>query len=196
MALIYRILVLLFLVFHKLRIKQTARFGNPFGLQTSLVFYGLVLQRTRFLHMYKSTYSDYAANKTDAEAIVCRSATGEDVRLTRADFESDEEFQRWKGWSDADYKQSERRDRAYNDRRLSLAAASRTTGCRSSALRGATLRRSSTRRSAVKPSASGSWPPIRASCWFSSAVNIAASASPCSCTSARYATPRQDCWRS
>ena len=196
MALIYRILVLLFLVFHKLRIKQTARFGNPFGLQTSLVFYGLVLQRTRFLHMYKSTYSDYVADKTDAEAIVCRSATGEDVRLTRADFESDEEFQRWKGWSDADYKQSERRDRAYNDRRLSLAAASRTTGCRSSALRGATLRRSSTRRSAVKPSASGSWPSIRASCWFSSAASIAASASPCSCTSARYATPRQDCWRS
>lgn len=73
--------------------------------------------------MYKNTYSDYAANKTDAEAIVCRSATGEDVRLTRADFESDEEFQRWKGWSDADYKQSERRDRAYSDRRLSLTAA-------------------------------------------------------------------------
>ena len=68
-------------------------------------------------------YSDYVANKTDAEAIVCRSATGEDVCLTRADFESDEEFQRWKGWSAADYKQSERRDRAYNDRRLSLAAA-------------------------------------------------------------------------
>ena len=68
-------------------------------------------------------YSDYVANKTDAEAIVCRSATGEDVRLTRADFESEEEFLKWKGWSDADYKQSERRDRAYNDRRLSLAAA-------------------------------------------------------------------------
>lgn len=73
--------------------------------------------------MYNNTYSDYAANKTDAEAIVCRSATGEDVRLTRADFESEEEFLKWKGWSDADYKQSERRDRAYNDRRLSLAAA-------------------------------------------------------------------------
>lgn len=73
--------------------------------------------------MYNNTYSDYAANKTDAEAIVCRSATGEDVRLTRADFESEEEFLKWKDWSDADYKQSERRDRAYNDRRLSLAAA-------------------------------------------------------------------------
>ena len=67
--------------------------------------------------MYKNTYSDYAANKTDAEAIVCRSATGEDVRLTRADFESDEEFQRWKGWSDADYKQSERQT-AFIDCRL------------------------------------------------------------------------------
>lgn len=73
--------------------------------------------------MYNNTYSDYAANKTDAQAIVCRSATGEDVRLTRADFESEEEFLKWKDWSDADYKQSERRDRAYNDRRLSLAAA-------------------------------------------------------------------------
>ena len=79
-------------------------------------------KQRRFLHMHNK-YSDYVANKTDAEAIVCRSVTGEDVRLTRADFESDEEFQRWKGWSDADYKQSERRDRAYNDRRLSLAAA-------------------------------------------------------------------------
>ena len=46
MALKYRILVLLFLLFHKLRIKQTARFGNPFRLQTSLILYGLVLQRT------------------------------------------------------------------------------------------------------------------------------------------------------
>ncbi len=68
-------------------------------------------------------YSDYVANKTDTEAIVCRSATGEDVRLTRADFDSDEEFQKWKLWSDADYKESERRDRAYSDRRLSLSAA-------------------------------------------------------------------------
>ena len=37
-ALIYPILVLLFFFSHKLRVKQRARFGNPFGLQTSLVF--------------------------------------------------------------------------------------------------------------------------------------------------------------
>ena len=67
--------------------------------------------------------SDYMTNKTDTEAIVCRSATGKDVRLTQADFESEEEFRKWKDWSDADYKESERRDRAYSDRRLSLSAA-------------------------------------------------------------------------
>ena len=48
--------------------------------------------------------SDYMTNKTDTEAIVCRSATGKDVRLTQADFESEEEFRKWKDWSDADYK--------------------------------------------------------------------------------------------
>lgn len=70
-----------------------------------------------------NSYSDYSANKSDIDAIVYRSVTGNNVRLTRADFESDEEFQKWKSWSDVDYKQSERRDRAYNDRRLSLSAA-------------------------------------------------------------------------
>lgn len=37
---IYGTLVLLFLWLHKLRIKQRARFGDPFGLQTSLIFMG------------------------------------------------------------------------------------------------------------------------------------------------------------
>ncbi len=41
MALAYRILVLLYYCFHTLRIKQRARFGNPFGLQISLIFWGL-----------------------------------------------------------------------------------------------------------------------------------------------------------
>ena len=40
LPLIYGTLVLLFLWLHKLRIRQQARFGNPFGLQTSLVFMG------------------------------------------------------------------------------------------------------------------------------------------------------------
>lgn len=70
-----------------------------------------------------STNSDYAVNKNDPEAIVCRSVTGGNVRLTHEDFASDEEFEKWKHWSDNDYKKSESRDRAFNDRKRSLAAA-------------------------------------------------------------------------
>lgn len=51
-----------------------------------------------------STNSDYAVNKNDPEAIVCRSVTGGNVRLTHEDFASDEEFEKWKHWSDNDYK--------------------------------------------------------------------------------------------
>ena len=49
------------------------------------------------------TQSDYALNKIDKTAIVCPSVTGEHVRLTREDFSSEEEFLRWKSWSDDDY---------------------------------------------------------------------------------------------
>ena len=69
------------------------------------------------------TASDYAINKLDPDAIVYRCATGEAVRITRTDFDSDEEFEIWKSWSDADYHETERRDRAYNDRRTAIAAA-------------------------------------------------------------------------
>ena len=37
--------------------------------------------------------SDYALNKKDPDAIVCKSATGIHIRLTRADFSSAEEFE-------------------------------------------------------------------------------------------------------
>ena len=49
------------------------------------------------------THSDYALNKLDGEAIVCPCADGEHIRLTREDFSSEEEFARWKAWSDEDY---------------------------------------------------------------------------------------------
>ncbi len=49
------------------------------------------------------TKSDFALNKFDRDAIVCRSVTGVHIRLTRADFASEEEFLRWKVWSDGDY---------------------------------------------------------------------------------------------
>ena len=43
-----------------------------------------------------NTNSDYAINKLDTEAIVCRTVSGEVVRITRDDFASDEEFKIWK----------------------------------------------------------------------------------------------------
>lgn len=49
------------------------------------------------------TQSDYALNKVDKASIVCPSVTGEHIRLTREDFASEEEFERWKNWSDDDY---------------------------------------------------------------------------------------------
>ena len=51
--------------------------------------------------------NDVARNKKRADAIVYAGATDE-VVLTQSDFESEEEFRRWKAWSDADYKQTEK----------------------------------------------------------------------------------------
>ena len=46
--------------------------------------------------------SDYALNKQDQDSIIYISVNGR-IRLTRADFSSEEEFLKWKAWSDADY---------------------------------------------------------------------------------------------
>ena len=63
--------------------------------------------------------SDYALNKLDREAIVCKTACGAYVRLTEADFSSREEFLRWKEISDQDYHDTETRQRE-DDHCLSL----------------------------------------------------------------------------
>ena len=47
--------------------------------------------------------NDYFINKREADSIVCKSVTGTYIRLTREDFSSEEEFQKWKEWSDKDY---------------------------------------------------------------------------------------------
>ena len=64
-----------------------------------------------------NTNSDYVINKLDTDAIVCRSVTGPLLRITREDFSSDEEFEKWKLWSDTNYHETELRDRAYSDRK-------------------------------------------------------------------------------
>ena len=48
--------------------------------------------------------SIYALNKKDPNAIVYMDANEVIVRLTREDFASEEEFLKWKSWSDGNYR--------------------------------------------------------------------------------------------
>lgn len=64
--------------------------------------------------------SDFALNKLDREAIVCKSVTGVHTRLTCEDFTSKEEFEEWKEWSDSDYKKTESKGRDFYDNCISL----------------------------------------------------------------------------
>lgn len=64
--------------------------------------------------------SDFALNKFDQDAIVCRSVTGVHIRLTREDFASEEEFLRWKVWSDGDYYDTEKDGRGFYDNGIPL----------------------------------------------------------------------------
>ena len=64
--------------------------------------------------------SDYAQNKMDPEAIVYIDPWGTLVRLTLEDFASREEFQRWKEWSDNDYRKTDNADALFAKRTLSL----------------------------------------------------------------------------
>lgn len=47
--------------------------------------------------------SDYVLNRKDVTAIVYIDADKYIIRLTCEDFSSEEEFLRWKNWSDANY---------------------------------------------------------------------------------------------
>lgn len=57
--------------------------------------------------------SDYALNKKDPDAIVFKTAAGVFVRLHREDFSSEEEFHKWKAWSDEDYHTRDIENNAY-----------------------------------------------------------------------------------
>ena len=75
--------------------------------------------------MYRKK-SDYALNKIDPDAIVYRDANGEIVRLTREDFQSAEEFLRWKKWSDENYHADEKKETIGNQHTVPLSAVSET----------------------------------------------------------------------
>lgn len=64
--------------------------------------------------------SDFALNKKDPDAIVCKSSTGIHIRLTRLDFASPEEFEKWKRWSDEDYHSMEKADHVYSNHTVSV----------------------------------------------------------------------------
>lgn len=64
--------------------------------------------------------SDYARNKRQKDAIVYSIVTGIDVLLTCEDFSSEDEFLRWKAWSDEDYMTTEREGRGFYDNCFTL----------------------------------------------------------------------------
>ena len=64
--------------------------------------------------------SDYAKNKRNADSIIYTDANEEEIRLTRDDFESEEEFRKWKVWSDGQYHETEKSGRSYQDHKLPL----------------------------------------------------------------------------
>lgn len=72
--------------------------------------------------------SDYALNKTDPDAIVFKTATGAYIRLHREDFSSEEEFDRWKGWSDEDYRVVDVQNNVYTKQTVSLEVVPEQTG--------------------------------------------------------------------
>lgn len=72
--------------------------------------------------------SDYALNKTDPDAIVFKTATGAYIRLHREDFSSEEEFARWKGWSDEDYRVVDVQNNAYTKQTVTLEGISEQVG--------------------------------------------------------------------
>lgn len=64
--------------------------------------------------------SDYELNARDPDAIVYKDAYGNITRLTRADFSSEAEFQKWKKISDDDLHKSHRRDHVEEVHTVSL----------------------------------------------------------------------------
>jgi RNA polymerase sigma factor (sigma-70 family) len=64
--------------------------------------------------------SSYALNKKDASAIVYIDANDNIIRLTREDFASEEEFQKWKSWSDENYHTEDNRDVVEGKHKMSI----------------------------------------------------------------------------
>ena len=66
------------------------------------------------------TASIYALNKKEPDAIIYTDADKNMIRLTREDFNTEEEFLRWKDWSDTDYHLLEKRDHVQTNHTLPM----------------------------------------------------------------------------
>ena len=62
----------------------------------------------------------YSINKKNPDAIVYKFANGEEHRITREDFPSEEEFLAFKAWSDADFHEEEKLDHREANHNLSV----------------------------------------------------------------------------
>ena len=62
--------------------------------------------------------SDFTENRRDSNRIVYQTVNGP-IHLTRQDFDSEAEFQRWKEWSDQNYHEMEQENR-FSDRHLEM----------------------------------------------------------------------------
>ncbi len=66
----------------------------------------------------------FVLNKKDKDAIVYEDSDGRIIRLTCEVFSSEEEFRRWKDWSDKDYHGAEKERHLQSDNTLPLEALS------------------------------------------------------------------------
>jgi len=64
--------------------------------------------------------NDSSLNKRDKNTIIYSSVNGAQIRLTIADFPSEDEFRKWKVWSDMNYHDIECRGRDFYDYGISL----------------------------------------------------------------------------
>lgn len=76
--------------------------------------------------------SIYALNKKDPDAIIYKDAMGEIIRLTRDDFDTEEEFLKFKKMSDENYRIEENNEQKHNRRIVSLSVISEQTTASSS----------------------------------------------------------------
>ena len=68
--------------------------------------------------------SIYSLNKANSDAIVYIDAEGHTIHLTRQDFATAEEFEKWKAWSDENFHTEEKSDHVYRNHTLRLSGLS------------------------------------------------------------------------